>query len=130
MSGLLSELSSVFCGGKSCDKDKGGSDLFNSGIFIWIALAVVLCLCRGGSSFGSFAGNPCCKSRESSGSSKGNGVIVALILFDLLFAGNEGVLGGQSNQGNVNTNLINVGTADEDCGDEYYEDCSCNHSKC
>lgn len=128
MSGLLSELSSAFCGGKSCDKSKGGNDIFSNGIFIWIALAVFLCLCRGGSSFGGFAGNPCCKSRESSGPSKGGGVIFVLILLLLIFSGNGDVLG--SNQGNVNTNIINVGTPDENCDDEYYEDCSCNRSNC
>lgn len=127
MSGLLSELSSTFCGGKSCDKNKEGNNLLNSGIFIWIALAVFLCLCRGGN-FGGFAYNPCCKPKEISGASKGNGIIVALILLLFLLAGNGDGLG--SNQGNVNTNIINVGTADEDCDDEYYEDCSCNHSKC
>ncbi|NLZ49231.1 MAG: hypothetical protein GX895_10740 [Clostridiales bacterium] len=128
MSGILSELSSSFCGGKSCDKNKGGNDVLNSGIFIWIALAVLLCMCRGGSSFGGFVVNPCCKSKEHSGSSKGKGVIVFLILLFLLFAGNGDGLAG--NQGNVNTNIINVGTSDENCDDDYYEECSCNSSKC
>ncbi|WP_139905416.1 hypothetical protein [Clostridium thermarum] len=132
MSSILSEIASTFCEDKSCSKGKKGKDFTKDGILIWIVLAVILgiCLCSGGGNFGTFIGNPCCKSKSSCSSSKGGVGLLVLLLLLLLLGGNGGVLGFGNSSGNVNTNVINVDTQDDCCeDDEYYED-SCCSSKC
>jgi hypothetical protein len=131
MNRVLSEIASTFHRDKCCEKEKGCKDLPGGGIIIWIVIAIVLCLCFGGGSFRGFGGSTCCKPKRTCGSSGGGVGILALLFFALIFAagGNGSILGAGSSPGNVNTNVLNVGTPD-DCGDdEYYEDC-CYSQKC
>lgn len=131
MNRVLSEIASTFHKDKCCDKDDKFKNLPGGGVIIWIVLAVVLCLCSSKGNFGGFIGNPCCKPKKDCGPTGGSTGILAAVFLLLLFAGNGNgnILGVGSSPGNVNTNLINVGTQDDCCEDEYYEE-SCCSQKC
>jgi hypothetical protein len=98
------------------DKDKGFS-LGNFNLkdnWIWLVVVVVIfCCCSGGSKGGFFAiGNNCCRPKKCGNGSGGTlGNYWVLILLVVLCACSGGGLGGNGllgNQGNTNTNVINV----------------------
>lgn len=105
------------------DRDKGfclgNFNLKDNWIWIIVVL-VIFCCCNSGGAFWG-AGNNCCRPRRcGTGNTGFLGGYWVLILLAILCACSGGGLGGVGllgNQGNVNTNVINV------AANEGYEDC-------